>query len=206
MTSSRTRRRTAVVLVLAALSLLAAVATAGGASYAGTLAKGVVGTAQLKKGAVTSAKVKDGSLTAADFAAGQLPAGPKGPAGPAGPTGPKGERGPSDAYAASSDGFGTQLTVIVPLPAGTYAVTARADLFSASASSGSCNLGSTGSGGDQAYVAVPAGQEGSGFLQDVFVLAQPGSVTLSCGPGAAQSWGRGSVVAVAVATAHFPPS
>jgi len=50
------------------------------------LKKNAVSTAKLKKNAVTSAKVKDGSLLGADFAAGQLPAGPKGDAGPVGPT------------------------------------------------------------------------------------------------------------------------
>ena len=52
-----------------------------------------VGTAQLKGGAVTGLKVKDGSLASADFAAGQLPAGPKGDRGDPGPTGATGPKG-----------------------------------------------------------------------------------------------------------------
>lgn len=65
----------------------------GGAAFAASqLGKNSVGSKQLKKNAVTSAKikknavtgakVKPGSLQATDFAAGQLPAGPKGDPGP----------------------------------------------------------------------------------------------------------------------------
>ncbi len=46
------------------------------------LKKNAVTTAKIKKNAVTAAKVKDGSLQGSDFAAGQLPAGPKGDVGP----------------------------------------------------------------------------------------------------------------------------
>lgn len=50
------------------------------------LKKNAVTTAKIKKGAVTGAKVKPGSLKASNFAAGQLPAGPKGDRGEAGPS------------------------------------------------------------------------------------------------------------------------
>ncbi len=50
------------------------------------LKKNAVTTAKIKKNAVTGAKVKKGSLNADDFAAGQLPAGPKGDTGAVGPT------------------------------------------------------------------------------------------------------------------------
>jgi len=52
-----------------------------------------VKTSDIANGAVTSPKVKDGSLLGADFAAGQLPAGPRGLAGPTGPEGPTGPSG-----------------------------------------------------------------------------------------------------------------
>jgi hypothetical protein len=50
------------------------------------LKKNAVTAAKIKKGAVTGAKVKPGSLKASNFAAGQLPAGPKGDRGEAGPS------------------------------------------------------------------------------------------------------------------------
>jgi hypothetical protein len=69
-------------------------ALAGGAYAAVKLPGNSVGTKQLKTNAVIGAKVKDGSLAAADFAAGQLPAGPKGDTGAAGPKGDTGAAGP----------------------------------------------------------------------------------------------------------------
>ncbi len=178
------------------VALLALVLSLGGASYAASLAKGVVGTAQLKKGAVTSAKVKDGSLTKADFAPGQLPA------GPAGPAGAKGDRGPSDAYGTRMDGFSTDLDLTLPLPAGSYFVSARVGLFSASVNSGNCNLVSTGTGADMAYVATPGGKEGSGHFQGLYVLPAAGSVSLQCADGSGLSWGRARVEAIAVGATH----
>jgi hypothetical protein len=92
-------------------SLSALVFAMGGTSYALSIPKNSVGTAQIKKSAVansdlranavTSGKVKNGALEAADFKLGQIPAGAKGatgatgPAGAAGPTGPKGAAGPA---------------------------------------------------------------------------------------------------------------
>jgi hypothetical protein len=79
------------------MSSIAVFLVLGGAAVAATqlpknsvgpkqLKKGAVTTAKIKKGAVTNAKVKPGSLKASAFAAGQLPAGPKGETGPVGPT------------------------------------------------------------------------------------------------------------------------
>jgi hypothetical protein len=83
------------------LSLLALFVALGGTSYAAvSLPANSVGSAQLKSAAVTSKKihknavattqVRDGSLRKRDFAAGELPAGPKGDPGPRGETGPAG--------------------------------------------------------------------------------------------------------------------
>jgi hypothetical protein len=89
------RRRLTFANVLSVIALFVAL---GGASYAATqLPKSSVGTKQLKASAVTAAKVRDGSLRATDFAAGQIPAGPRGPQGERGPMGERGdtgERGP----------------------------------------------------------------------------------------------------------------
>lgn len=88
-----------------AIGYLALFVALGGVSYAATLPRNSVGTAQLKKNAVTAKKIKrgavgtqavaDGSLLAADFKAGQLPAGVKGDAGPAGKDGAAGAAGPT---------------------------------------------------------------------------------------------------------------
>jgi hypothetical protein len=77
-------------MVVACLALLVAL---GGVSYAATLPRNSVGTAQLKKNAVTSIKVKDRSLLASDFKRGQLPRGPRGLRGLTGATGAKGDKG-----------------------------------------------------------------------------------------------------------------
>jgi Collagen triple helix repeat (20 copies) len=52
-----------------------------------------VGSAQLKAGAVTGGKIRNGTLTSAKFAAGQIPAGPKGDTGAQGPKGDTGAPG-----------------------------------------------------------------------------------------------------------------
>ena len=68
------------------MSMTAVMIALGGTSYAATLARNSVGSAQIKAkavknsdlgdSAVTSAKVHNGSLRVQDFAAGQIPAGP----------------------------------------------------------------------------------------------------------------------------------
>jgi len=80
------------------VALIALSVALSGTSYAvANLPRNSVGTPQLKGNAVTGPKVKDGSLSASDFAAGSLPAGPKGDPGLTGPQGPPGERGPEGA-------------------------------------------------------------------------------------------------------------
>jgi hypothetical protein len=64
-----------------------------GTAYAASLPRDSVGPSQLRSNAVTSSKVKDRSLRSVDFAAGQLPAGPRGPVGPHGPAGAQGAAG-----------------------------------------------------------------------------------------------------------------
>jgi hypothetical protein len=103
-------RRPSPTLGIALLALFAALGGTGIAAVA-MVPNNSVGTAQLVNDSVTRAKIahqsitsvliKPGSLMAADFAAGQLPAGPKGdtgstgPSGPPGPKGDTGERGPA---------------------------------------------------------------------------------------------------------------
>lgn len=93
------------------VSLLALFIALGGGAYAMTLPKNSVGANQLKKNAVISSKIKAGAVTAskvkahsllsADFAAGQLPAGPRGATGPSGAPGSAVAYG---AFAGSSTG------------------------------------------------------------------------------------------------------
>jgi hypothetical protein len=99
-------RRPSPAFGLAAVALFVALGGTGIAAVA-AVPNNSVGTSQLRNDSVTRAKIahqsitsaliKPGSLTAANFAAGQLPAGPKGDKGdpgPAGPAGQKGETGP----------------------------------------------------------------------------------------------------------------
>jgi hypothetical protein len=88
-------------------SLGALVFAMAGTSYAVTVAKNSVGSAQIKKSAVansdiranavTSSKVKNGSLQAVDFAANQLPRGATGPQGAPGTPGTPGTPGANGA-------------------------------------------------------------------------------------------------------------
>ena len=88
-------------------SLCALVFAMGGTSYALTVARNSVGSAQLKRGAVansdlranavTSGKVRDGTLRAKDFKAGELPAGDRGLPGATGQPGPSGAPGAAGA-------------------------------------------------------------------------------------------------------------
>jgi hypothetical protein len=135
------------------VALLALLVAFGGSSYAAIslsrdsvksrhIAPGQVKRSDLGRNAVASGKVADFSLRAKDFAAGQLPAGPKGDTGPQGPTGlrgAEGPRGPSDAYTASKnsshesglDPFDVTATATLTLPAGAYALFARGEAFQA---------------------------------------------------------------------------
>src|SRR4051794_27684660 len=88
-----------------AVAYLALFIALGGGAYAASLPRNSVGPRQLKMGAVTSPKVKNGSLKALDFAAGQVPAGPKGDAGLAGSNGEPGAKGDPGAPGAPGSAF-----------------------------------------------------------------------------------------------------
>ena len=106
-------------------SLCALVFAMGGTSYALSIAKNSVGSAQIKKGAVansdlrtnavSTAKVKNGSLLAADFAANQLPRGATGATGPRGPQGVPGTPGtPGAPGATGTTGAATVSMTVAP--------------------------------------------------------------------------------------------
>jgi hypothetical protein len=139
---AKLRPRLSYANVIATIALFVAL---GGGAYAATqLPKNSVGAKQLRKGAVNSAKVKDASLMSKDFKAGQLPAGPTGARGAEGPrglegargaTGQTGARGPSNAYVDSTAGQITissapgTLAATLAVPAGTWAVFGRVNVF-----------------------------------------------------------------------------
>lgn len=139
----RSRPRLTYANVVATIALFCALG--GGAYAAATLPKNSVGPKQLKKNTVTSPKVKDGSLLKKDFKAGQLPAGATGPPGPAGAPGETGPRGPSEAYV---DRTTTQIAISsgtlaagLSLPAGTYVLSGRVEVFNNGIqSTGDCSL------------------------------------------------------------------
>jgi hypothetical protein len=134
------------------VALFALFIALGGVSVAATndfLPKNSVGTQQIKNDSVTAAKIahnsiasvliKNGSLMAVDFAAGQIPAGPKGDTGATGPqgvkgdtgaTGPKGHAGVMGTMAVAQDGTwvakGGSGSVQVNVPDGKQATGATA--------------------------------------------------------------------------------
>jgi hypothetical protein len=103
-------------------SLCALVFAMGGTSYALTIPKNSIGSAQIKKSAVansdlranvvTAAKVKNGSLLAADFGANQLPRGATGATGPRGQQGIPGT--PGAAGATGTTGAATVQRTVAP--------------------------------------------------------------------------------------------
>jgi hypothetical protein len=132
------------------------------------LKKKAITRAKIKKNAVTGAKVKNQSLMAADFKAGQLPAGAQGPkgdpgpqgpqgipgqhgpkgdagaAGPEGDTGAQGAPGPSDGYIAKRDILnvtGGTTVASLPLPTGSYIISAKLPVFGLAGTSFNCSLG-----------------------------------------------------------------
>src|SRR5690242_2603043 len=119
-------------MAVAAFALFVAL---GGVGVAATtyLPKNSVGTAQIQNDSVTRAKIahqsitsvliKPGSLMASDFAAGQIPAGPKGDTGAVGPQGPKGATGPQGpAGALGTMGVAQGGTWVAPGHAGSVTV------------------------------------------------------------------------------------
>jgi hypothetical protein len=118
-------RRPSAAMVVSVTALIVAL---GGTSYAAVvLPKNSVGSRQIKPravkasdvatGAITSAKVKDRTLKSTDFKLGQLAAGR---------TGDTGLTGPSDIYMGTGAELANPRIVTVHVPAGTYAVTAKA--------------------------------------------------------------------------------
>jgi hypothetical protein len=94
------------------------------------LKNNAVTTKKINNGAVNSNKVKNGSLMSADFAAGQIPAGPRGatgergpagPAGLAGPAGPAGARGPAGATNVTVETSAEMIDPVATCPAGRVA-------------------------------------------------------------------------------------
>lgn len=206
---------------IALVALFLALGT-GGAYAASRLSANSVGTAQLKKNAVVSSKVKDRSLKAIDFARGQLPPGPQGAKGdigspgPQGPGGPKGDIGPSDGYAVSTDNGGAFDTndpgfvgVDLPLPAGSYIVTAsaRGNSQDTATKQMTCKLFDRAVGGQFAHSLddVPAGANRSVALTGSVTIGPAGStVALDCqGVNSTQFFFGGlTIEAVHVGTLH----
>jgi hypothetical protein len=111
------------------MSVVAVSIALGGTSYAASLARNSVGSAQIKSkavknsdlgdAAVTSTKVKNGSLLAADFASGQLPRGATGATGATGAPGAPGTPGATGLTGPAGLLSGTIVRrVDVPLPQG----------------------------------------------------------------------------------------
>jgi hypothetical protein len=96
-----------------AVAYVALFVALGSTSYAATVSRNSVGSAQLKRNAVrtadirnnavTSAKIRNRSVRAQDLAADVLTQGPAGPAGPAGAAGAAGPAGPSGADGAAGE-------------------------------------------------------------------------------------------------------
>ncbi len=148
--------------LIAAIALLCL--AAGGTATAAKLISGK----DVRNSSLTGADVRNGSLGSKDLssaakrslrgAAGAAGvAGPAGPAGPAGakgdagpqgdtrPQGVQGERGPRDAFAAGVEshevtGSGSRLVLEKTLPAGRYAITAKATLRSTDDEEIQCRL------------------------------------------------------------------
>jgi hypothetical protein len=95
---SRVRSRLTYANVMATLGVFIAL---GGTSYAAltvtgkNVRNGSLTGADFRRGSLKTKQVKDRSLLARDFAAGQMPAGPRGDAGPPGPRGDAGPPGPN---------------------------------------------------------------------------------------------------------------
>ena len=144
------------------MSMTAVMIALGGTSYAATLARNSVGSAQIKAkavknsdlgdSAVTSGKVRNGSLGLQDFAAGQIPAGPRGltgATGPAGATGPTGAPGATGAQGIQGTA-GTIGAVTARSFTATADMTANQKLsYTASCPAGQQALGGGGRGDDQ---------------------------------------------------------
>jgi hypothetical protein len=118
------RRRLTFANIVSVLALF--LALCGGAYAVSVAAKNSVTSKSIKNGqvktkdlgsnSVDSSKIQDGSLANQDFAAGQVPAGPRGPNGATGPQGATGVQGPAGEAAAFArvQADGTLLPVLDP--------------------------------------------------------------------------------------------
>ena len=208
------------------VALLAVFIALGGTSYSAItvsrnsvrskhIVNGQVKRPDISRSAVTSRKVKDSSLLAKDFEPGQLPTAPPGPAGPAGPSGPSGPSGLSDAYTISATPFSApdepesaSATALLRLPAGVYALFARARAGNLGIESARFPCSMTGGipavALDSEYVDIPA--DGSAVIR-LQALAQFDVETLvnaSCHYGSSLGGSGVTVWAIRVDNLHTP--
>lgn len=167
----------------------------GGTGYAATQ----IGTGQIKNGAVTNAKLHNGAVTASKLKSGTLP--------------------PSDAYSSQVGGgvdsvadYNTVVTS-VNVPAGSYVVMAKLYAIANSTPSATdyqmlCALwaGTPGTGTQVDFTngAAPASTYVRYPLQGAVTLASPGTLSLTCGSGAAADFRLYgiSLAAIKVARLH----
>jgi hypothetical protein len=142
---------------------------------------------------VKGAKGDPGAAGATGATGATGPAGPqglKGDTGPAGPQGPKGDTGPmgpSDVYYnevqnPTPNSFGNA-SVSLTLPAGNYAVTGKAYVFTQASipENTACSLFGDGAHSDQSGATGQPSSTQTIGLQTVQSLSGAGSVTLNCG-------------------------
>ncbi len=194
------------------VTLLAFVVFGGGAAYAASrLAKNSVGSKQLRRNAVTSAKVKDGTLRGKDFAAGQLPAGPRGPEGAPGTSHVYQANGSVNYEKFSSSLFGSEV-VAVSLPPGKYFAVSTVSVQTVNpvASSVTCRLinGHGGPGSEatsRSQVARADGEVDSMTLAGGFRVTNGQTLNLECSKTVPASGARiteANIVAVGATDVH----
>jgi hypothetical protein len=150
------------------------------------LSKGVQ--AALKRGGGVGTAGTAGVAGTPGVAGAPGPAGAVGPAGPSGGTGPTGPRGPSDAFATAAashvvSGAGTRVVLTRSLPAGSYAIVAKAGLSSVATAQVSCTLRRVTGLVDIDSIAIdpPAINTTAAVgLAGTVTLAAAGDVTLLC--------------------------
>lgn len=220
-------------------STLALIVALGGTSYAAiTIPKNSIGSKQIVNSSVKSKDVKNGSLKRVDFKKGQLPAGKPGPAGVAGPAGPTGPQGPVGSAGATgpagpvgpSDAFGFSSSNIinfpedanrpivladVALPAGSYAVSAKALVNNGAGNKATAKcwleLGATTiDNKDERFINLESDDASGGVanraffvLQGVGSLTQPDQARLMCSASTTQgNWSNQALTAVKVGAVH----
>jgi hypothetical protein len=128
------------------------------------------------------------------------PAGATGGAGPKGATGPAGPAGPSDVYIARLAVGGNTLALNVP--AGSYAISAKAALFNADgdAQDAVCTL-STGDGTEARIDPIGEADEQSISLLDAATFNAPATITMSCSGFAVTAYSK-VISAIRVGAIH----